>query len=261
LFSPEYQTFLQFQSANLLLKEAVYGIELEADDDPNSYQRDRALIQLTDTVLDAISYFGLRELFARRAERYEAEIDQRGREEDNPLYDELKNYIPVQAQRTERVGRRATRLLEHARDALATLQATEQTFQQSLDQRARRQLREQLIIFSEEVRDVLLDVDLKGSDFTQITTILNDVTQVDDGMSLVERLEQELSRLRDFTENRELAVAGNLPVWKLTSIGLMACIGSFAIYKCKVHGKGCASAEKAASAVGINIGMLGVVFC
>jgi hypothetical protein len=207
-------------------------------------RQDTGLLDLSDAVVQAIAAFGAAELYARQAERVRV--------------------LGAQASRGQAASRLSTRFNDKGLRCLAQARQALGTFRQDVGKYPQdTNVREHVSTFEQELREALVDLEVKASDVEKIQgAIARGLDAVRGGgiAALPGYLQEHLAELERLRRRQDRGATENIPVWKIAAIAIAVGVWIWAFFKCGIF-RNCTFAEGLTYAVIFWLAVLVTRFC
>ncbi|HPD63861.1 MAG TPA: hypothetical protein P5050_01000 [Bacteroidia bacterium] len=99
-----------------------------------------------------------------------------------------------------------------------------------------------------DLKNVLLTLEMKGSDIEEISDEINSVLSTlapgNTGIQLLDYLEDKIEELINVRNQEGRGAETNIAIWKLLAAAVLLCLGAWVVYKCFYSYKLCSKREK-----------------
>lgn len=232
ILNREQKAVYEFMTASAMMRQV-------ADDGHG-----KGLLDLTDALLQAIASFGVSELYARIAERCKALGIKDSRYQlalENSVYNNKKGL----------------RNLSYAQNAFKQFRKDLGTYPKDTN------LSEDLDILQRELRDGLVDLEIKASDVIKIDNAIKecfDTVRPKGIEGLADYIKMKLSELENIRKKDDRGAIENIPVWKIAAVAVALGVWVWGLFRCKWWGS-CSWKEGLSYAVIFYVAALIRKFC
>lgn len=209
-----------------------------ADDD-----RVKGFADLNDNLIQAIASFGVGELHARRAERLQA--------------------LKLSGSRSQAAAKLSARYNEKGQKLLDSAMVGVKALEKDLEKYPKEPLSAVIVDeFYEDLREALVDLEVKASDVEQINTVIRsgfDQFRGKPPQGISEYLTSKIKELGDIRKRSDRGAVSNVPLWKIAAIAVAVGVWIWALFRCGA-GK-CSLSEGLAYFVIFAVAVLITKFC